>query len=431
MKKAGLIFFLLCSISIHAQYTWKVVLPDLIGNVQYDYTSLTTIGQKCFLVGNTFNRDASTYQQFFMRSEDGGETWDSVRFGPSKFFLPFLKKIFARDSMHIYATGDSGYFTKSVDGGRTWSPLRRVWGIDKYTDLYFPDSLHGIIVGGSGVILTTFDGGENWKFNRTHRGWILYECIGFQGGKYLAFDTYGGRIFRSNDFGNSWDTIFAYDPYVGDDFQLFLNNIYFKDSLDGYICGVRMLENNTRPCPWIIHTSDGGEKWETIVDTSTKNVYDLFSMCFLSPEKGFAAGRHAKYLITNDSGKTWTTDSIDLSVTDWSSIDNVVKVSDKKVLAIAGNAVSNYLVSGSLKQAGVFLLNEKLNPLFPNPVMSKLLFSLDISIKKPISIYDFLGRKIREVSVSEVEKEEIDCSELPPGLYWLFNNTEAYKFIKQ
>jgi photosystem II stability/assembly factor-like uncharacterized protein len=79
-----------------------------------------------------------------------------------------------------------------------------------------------------------------------------------------------------------------------------LHDVYFTDSLHGYIVG---LFGDT-----ILKTSDHGSSWNKIIKTE---VSPLYSVMFTDDNHGFASGHLlGKFARTTDAGNTWTISTI-------------------------------------------------------------------------------------------------------------------------
>ncbi len=99
---------------------------------------------------------------------------------------------------------------------------------------------------------------------------------------------------RTSDGGMNWDSIHI---NTADAYQL--NEIYFKDPLNGFIGGVK---NNTNQV--LLKTVDNGTTWTEITPDPASTEY-ITAIYFLTPLAGFAASPTMLYTTTN-GGATWT-----------------------------------------------------------------------------------------------------------------------------
>jgi photosystem II stability/assembly factor-like uncharacterized protein len=149
---------------------------------------------------------------------------------------------------------------------------------------YFADSLIGWVAGDSGLIFYTSDGGKNWTqevtntkskimklfFLDENRGWgVAWD----EGGADLFIGTY---ILKTTNSGQYWSV----DQYR--DENVFLNSIYFLDTLKGFASGY--------PGKFLI-TSDGGINWRNVqIDTLPGAFFPPANFNFFNEEYGFAVG---------------------------------------------------------------------------------------------------------------------------------------------
>ena len=157
----------------------------------------------------------------------------------------------------------------------------------------FVDSLWGWACGDSGAIIHTTDGGLNWTvqnsgvlsdivnifFLTRTRGWALMWRVGVP--------PFGTDILETLDGGSTW----ALRAYPEE--NVFLNAIYFTDSLKGWIGGY------SRP---VGETSNGGESWTPSNINGPCGAFPPFEFLFHDPDYGFANGGHIDI-----SGVIWRT----------------------------------------------------------------------------------------------------------------------------
>ncbi|MDR3667452.1 MAG: YCF48-related protein [Ignavibacteriaceae bacterium] len=169
--------------------------------------------------------------------------------------------------------------------------------------IVFVDSLNGWAVGDSGAIIHTTDEGNTWNtqnsginlnllsitFPTKDIGWAL---------AWTNATPYGTIILHTTDGGNSWKNEF----YNGQD--VFLNSIYFIDSLNGWIGG---------NYSGILYTNNGGQLWNQAVIDSFAG-FPIYNFIFTNKNYGFANGGSTDFMgviyKTSDSGKNWTGKSV-------------------------------------------------------------------------------------------------------------------------
>ena len=118
-----------------------------------------------------------------------------------------------------YAAGHDGTIIKTSDGGETWELLR----FDPVPnrppiiyDLFFPTATVGFAVGSYGLMLRTTDGGENWELLEPD----FASYIGYHNSAIVPFSRNGllivgerGIAARSLDRGKTWEMLAS--PYTG------------------------------------------------------------------------------------------------------------------------------------------------------------------------------------------------------------------------
>jgi photosystem II stability/assembly factor-like uncharacterized protein len=221
---------------------------------------------------------ASGTQGTFVRTTDGGKTWNaSTVAGAAELDFrdvqaasdrrAFLLSIGEGPKSRIYAT---------EDGGNTWSLRFRNEDARGFLDaLAFWDGEHGIVLGdpvdGRFTIVTTDDGGLTWKNSppekmppaRKGEGAFAASgtCLVVEGERNVWFGTGGAdvaRVFRSSDRGQSWAVqetpIQAGNPAAG------VFSLAFASSMNGVAVGgdYKRPEQATHI---VARTSDGGRTW--------------------------------------------------------------------------------------------------------------------------------------------------------------------------
>jgi photosystem II stability/assembly factor-like uncharacterized protein len=227
-------------------------------------------------------------------------------------------------------------------------------GIFRFDDVFFTDENHGSLISPNGYIYTTFDGGINWnqsqKINaylraieyaspthgiasslqgitvRTTNGGSTWEDIsnripgahkGMCGLHYVDGMYYGvgvfhapSRLFKSDDLGDTWE-VFELDS-IG----FGLVDVYFLDSLRGFICGTGTQSAFLPEEGSIWYTNDGGYNWNRVAATGKTNTY-IWKMDFVSQDTIYATvenylGNTPAYMKSCDGGATWSYHEIDL-----------------------------------------------------------------------------------------------------------------------
>lgn len=141
-----------------------------------------------------FGSDFETRDPRFLRSVDGGESWE--RLSPPELLTGLA--IDPRDPRHIVALGEEGGYV-SRDGGSTWRPLAVPGGLVTWTT-----ELGLVAADFGGVIRRTVDPMGEWE----EVGTIGGSTAALEGvGDELLAATHDARVLSSRDGGKSWEEI--------------------------------------------------------------------------------------------------------------------------------------------------------------------------------------------------------------------------------
>ncbi|HVZ41448.1 MAG TPA: hypothetical protein VHI13_19360 [Candidatus Kapabacteria bacterium] len=243
-----------------------------------------------------------------MYTTDTARTWH--QWG-APFGVPVL--FHAEDSLHLYATSQTGFF-RSSDAGRTWDSLIR-----STFDGIWAGAGMMLAMKGSEGLTRTVDSGASWQpvaitpdllqmgpvaevDPRNHPG-KLYAIARFRHSAFDSVSAYVGAL-RSDDFGASWSiaestpqfesNIWAVPDFAGVQLQLrplltFVPNVGREGSSAFLFAQDSLLYRST----------DGGTIWERTGDTKLTG----YSM---ANEKIGLGARDGEILRTEDGGATWT-----------------------------------------------------------------------------------------------------------------------------
>ena len=151
--------------------------------------------------------------------------------------------------------------------------------------IFFTDTLKGWISGDSGLIIHTTDKGMTWTTQPTglNREVNSLFFINANTGFALSWEFnavppnyYGTRILSTVNGGLNWSN------YLFPDTNLFLNTIYFRDPLNGYMAG-----SDGK----IFYTTNMGSVWhQAYVDSAANFSFPIEKIKFFDSNTGFAAG---------------------------------------------------------------------------------------------------------------------------------------------
>ena len=174
--------------------------------------------------------------------------------------------------------------------------------------LLFTDSLRGWVAGDSGLIFYTSDGGVNWIQQVTNtkdkvmKLFFLDDNMGWAVAwdEFASDNFYGTDILQTTDGGASW----SIEPYREQ--NVFLNSIYFLDTLKGFMGGY--------PGKFLI-TTDGGMNWEDAqIDSGVGAHFPPVHFNFYNNQYGFASGGamdiSGVVWKTTNGGEFWKTTAV-------------------------------------------------------------------------------------------------------------------------
>ena len=242
-----------------------------------------------------------------LSTTDGGLNWFVSRHG-SQMYSPIFSGIASLDSSNWIAIGRSsygytGYILRSGDAGSSWTT--NTYPLKPFTALSFYDAQTGIIASGGGEVLLTTDGGVSWlehnlsddtlSLGLKSVAWLDSTTATVVG---LNFNPSSDRvvILQTCDKGSTW---------VRQECEIFSENlsVSFSGGSNGTIVGDR---------GGIFHTSNRGVTWRKLSKGTTM---DLYGISFATKSTGIAVGSGGTILRTTDGGLSWYDLSFERNVT--------------------------------------------------------------------------------------------------------------------
>jgi photosystem II stability/assembly factor-like uncharacterized protein len=185
------------------------------------------------------------YFETILKTTNSGQNWIEIKNGPWGQGNSYRSVYFINQNTGwIGSTGQK--ILKTTDGGQNFIEYSGT-PYDIY-DLYFKDSLNGILINfGLGPYKTT-NGGINWYYATINLGTIYpwFYNLSVINNQYCYLPGSDGRIFKSSDFGNTWDSIAKTSMTLG------TCSITFANLLTGWVGG------NDH---YIFKTTNGGINW--------------------------------------------------------------------------------------------------------------------------------------------------------------------------
>jgi photosystem II stability/assembly factor-like uncharacterized protein len=218
------------------------------------------------------------------------------------------------------------FFSSNVRSQQSWLNLGSA-SIQNLWKCHFTDTLNGWAIGDSGVIVHTSNGGLNWVTQDSKLKeymvsvYFINKRLGWATSWGLNVNYFGTYLLKTTDGGNNWDTSRYPIP------DTWIRNIYFLDSLTGYMGGSPAI---------LLKTTNAGVNWfSCYVDTNTMaSKFPILKFNFYTYNFGFASGG-----VTDIAGVIWRTTNAGLY---WSAVAvaseplNDIKIFDTSNILIIG-----------------------------------------------------------------------------------------------
>ena len=270
---------------------------------QYLLTDVDVIDKSVVVVGD---------RGHILVSQDNGASWTQADVPVQQL----LTAVYFPSPQKGWAVGHEGVVLHSADGGNTWqlqftNPYRNLSNdeLDQLSDeeftklpqkgsplldVWFKDESTGFVVGAYGMFYSTTDGGKTWQdvSDRidNYDGWHLNSIqANANGVVYIAGEK--GVLFRSMDFGESWETLDA--PYEGS----FFNVLIGEGPNDVFIFG---LQGNT------FKSTDMGDTWQKVDSDTTDG---LMGGVVLGKNKVMLVGNSGVIATSLNAGKRFKSKS--------------------------------------------------------------------------------------------------------------------------
>ena len=212
------------------------------------------------------------------QTTNGGQSWtqsSSQVYGPKKIWF-----ISPTEGWVIGHNGGSLY--RTVDGGTTWSQNPTFGDIN---DFHFLSPQDGWMAGDLGTLARTQDGGQTLTFQKSSvLNWNLSSVEIQSKDKAWMITNSWGPVYRTEDNGNSWESIFL---------QFDKKKLQFPSPKVGYACGFYNVHK----------TTNGGISWQNL---SAFGMGVILDFTFLNKDTGWVATSE-DIKRTFDGGNTWTT----------------------------------------------------------------------------------------------------------------------------
>ncbi|SEK44511.1 Uncharacterized protein SAMN05216214_102263 [Atopomonas hussainii] len=264
-------------------------------------------------------------------SRDQGQSWSQV-IVPTRQLLTSLYFV---DGQHGWAVGHDAVILATDDGGATWTkqfeePEREA----PLLDVWFRDAKVGYAVGAYGMLLSTTDGGKTWDDVSdsldNEDGYHLNAIAEVKGAGLMVVGELG-NIFRSPDYGTTWEIVES--PYEGSLFGLLsgANNEVVVYGLRGHI----------------FHSADFGATWTQVEAKGEDGVveYGLSDGTRLANGNLLIVGHGGTVLRSQDNGRSFSV----FNRPDRLSLGGVTGLADGKLVLVGSGGVHMADAKGASK----------------------------------------------------------------------------------
>ncbi len=301
------------TISVDSGATWTQKDLDLINQRNY---SIASASDQEFWVGNDLSSITFT--------SDAGDTW-LEKSGPDR---KIMNDVFFFNRNFGFAVGTDGTFLRTTNGGATWEDI-------SFGETRSFLSIHGLStndvwMGANQRIYHSADMGDTWQEKNSILGANFIDILAVDANIVLACAT-SGIILRTQDAGISWDTVFQTNNQVRSLAKIDANR-FMATGFNGLILRSENqgLTWNSTTVPeaglqyeqthfigqegWLVtssfkktmwHTTNAGDSWEAItlpIDRFWDGVY------FITPDTGFVVSRstnEGRVYTTYNGGANW------------------------------------------------------------------------------------------------------------------------------
>jgi len=345
----------------------------------------------CYVAGNN---------KTLLKTIDGGNNWIPANSGISPSTL--LQAVFCTDQSTCHTGEGGGDMYKTTDGGNNWQLISSPIGFAGISGIFFITDSIGYATGsGGGNYMKTTDGGENWTWE------VIPAFPGILNAMYFTdIDTgyaVGGNvttthvIFKTTDGAANWTQVYS---GAGNEF----NDVFFANDSTGFA-----VEMNGA----IFKTTNAGNTW---IDLNSGIGNVLYSIYCVDEDTCYTAGSpnpESMVFKTTDGGSNWQPDTAGITTTGgfWAihfptpDVGYVVGAGGK----IFKRGSTTNVIELTDKQASVNI--------YPNPFNeTATIYVSGINSINTFEIYDFTGRKIREMQLNTATTK-LERNDLTTGMY--------------
>lgn len=253
-----------CTSAVQAAYSDPLDIPaikieaaqnGLLLDLKYAGKRLVTVGERGHI----------------LFSDDQGKEWQQAEVDA----MAHLTAVFFINDQLGWAVGEDQVIMHTKDGGNSWVKVydnRTSEVVAPLLDILFIDELTGYAVGAYGTLLTTTDGGQSWSDVRERIDNIdewHYNAIARTAGGSLYIAGEKGFVYRSDDDGQSWEVLRIPRVLTPEEIEDFVEPFYEVSFLDVIPTKIEERLVFFGVGGRIFVTDDKGQSWRQVeVDTT-------------------------------------------------------------------------------------------------------------------------------------------------------------------
>jgi len=251
-----------------------------------------------YVLAESSTTNNSANWRFILTTTDGGTHW-IVNHYQFSAYDELLNDIFPMGNDNLLGIGHHVY--KSSDNGKTWTDVSPQFVDSRIDDLHVIDSTTWIVAEGR-YIFRTNNAGQTWQtvFQTNFMGVFDHfsfpsSSIGYANTGAVDPDNAAsvGLIVKTTDAGQTW-TILHPEPWKSNNISIPDMSMQFVTDQIGYLSTIWDYK--------LYKTVDGGSHWALVHNTDSIGL-----ACFLNENLGYYTDG-VTINVTNDGGKNWKVD---------------------------------------------------------------------------------------------------------------------------
>ena len=356
------------------------------------------------------------------RTTNGGSSWELIH-SPSSSNI--IYSLCFKDFNVGWAGTYSGEIYKTTNGGFNWTATLVAYN-KKINSLYFINQNTGWLAGESGVYAKTTNGGIQWSGSLpgSSDSFDIYFLDSLKG-----FVCGYEKLATTTDGGSNWNII-SYTNVI-------LSSISFINSQTGYVLGSLQNVSNYSAGLYVLKTTNGGINWNNIFNETAwpNSILQLKDSHFQNENIGIYVGTMIY------AGPSYSYSGVMRKTTDggmnWSNINNYwgeglhcIEFANSLTGFAAGTGAIYKTTNGGVmfiqNKENIYPQNYSLYQNYPNPFNPVTKIKFDIAGQTVgqtfLSVYDITGREIQTLVNEKLNpgtyEVTFDGSNLASGIYF-------------